>query len=99
MLLLEIAAGEKPTEVQGTGGHLSNTLVKAVQESYGMCASAILEMADARLNGDFDRSQMECVLLVGLLRVHQDRRNRLVIRDAIGLLRNLTHPVPEVIIT
>ncbi|OEL28400.1 L-type lectin-domain containing receptor kinase IX.1 [Dichanthelium oligosanthes] len=96
VLLLEIAAGVKPTKVQGTGGHLSNTLVKAVQEKYGMRASAILEMADARLNGDFDRSQMERVLRVGLLCVQQDRENRPEIRDAIFWLRNLTHPVPNV---
>jgi interleukin-1 receptor-associated kinase 1 len=63
VLLLEIATGLKPAEVQGPGGLLSNTLVNAVRESYDK--GEILQMADERLNGDFDKRQMERVLVVG----------------------------------
>lgn len=73
VLLLEVATGLKPAEVvvqqQGAGGLLSNTLISAVQESYAK--GELLQMADERLNGDFDERQMERVLLVGLLCVQQ----------------------------
>ncbi|CAN6343739.1 unnamed protein product [Urochloa humidicola] len=54
VLLLEIAAGVKPAEVQvaAGGGHLSNTLVETVRESYAR--GAVLEMADKRLEGNFN---------------------------------------------
>ncbi|RCV28834.1 hypothetical protein SETIT_5G434500v2 [Setaria italica] len=94
VLLLEIATGKRP-RVPRDDEELSlrNALVDAVRESYGK--GAVLEMADARLNGDFDERQMERVMLVGLLCVNQDRGNRLGIREAVNLLSNLRHPLPE----
>jgi interleukin-1 receptor-associated kinase 1 len=97
VLLLEVATGLKPAEVvvqqQGAGGLLSNTLISAVQESYAK--GELLQMADERLNGDFDERQMERVLLVGLLCVQQHRRDRPEIRTAVNLLSDLNYPVPQ----
>ncbi|CAL4945815.1 unnamed protein product [Urochloa decumbens] len=108
VLLLEIATGMRPRvlrdveEVGRGGGRLAsplvglpNALIDAVRGAYGK--GAVLEMADARLNGDFDGCQMERVLLVGLLCVQKDRRDRLGIREAVNLLSNPKHPLPEVI--
>ncbi|TVU11470.1 hypothetical protein EJB05_45058 [Eragrostis curvula] len=91
VLLLEVATGTKPVTLPDQEkGYPTNTLVNVVRRSYGI--GAVLEMADKRLNGDFDRAQMERVLLVGLLCVHEDRQNRPGIRDAVNLLSNLGHP-------
>lgn len=94
VLLLEIATGLMPTEVAGPGGLLSNTLISTVRESYGR--GSVLEMADRRLNGDFDEGEMERVLLVGLLCVQQDRRHRPEIRIAVNMLSNLKLPSPRI---
>lgn len=91
VLLLEVATGTRPQVRSG------NDLVNAVRESYGK--GEVLMMADTRLNDDFDRNQMERVLLVGLLCVQQDRPNRPEIRDAVYWLSNLSvhPPVPPVL--
>ncbi|CAN6361770.1 unnamed protein product [Urochloa humidicola] len=96
VLLLEIAAGVKPAEVQvaAGGGHLSNTLVETVRESYAR--GAVLEMADKRLEGNFNKSQMERVLAVGRLCVQLERQHRPSIKKAVNLLSDLSLPVPQV---
>ncbi|KAJ1276025.1 hypothetical protein BS78_05G182300 [Paspalum vaginatum] len=93
VLLLEVATGQIP-KVEALG--LPNTLVNAVRKSYSK--GAVLEMADVRLDGNFDKSQMERVLVVGLLCVQQDRLERPGIRAAVNFLSNPSHPIPEVII-
>jgi interleukin-1 receptor-associated kinase 1 len=102
VLLLEIATGLKPAEVQDPGGLLplgigKNTLVTAVRESYAK--GEVLKMADERLNGDFDEgeSEMERVLVVGLLCVQQQHRDRPEIRHAVNLLSDLSHPVAQIL--
>ncbi|CAL4897918.1 unnamed protein product [Urochloa decumbens] len=96
VLLLEIAAGVKPAEVQvaAGGGHLSNTLVETVRESYAR--GAVLEMADKRLEGNFNKSQMERVLAVGRLCIQLERQHRPSIKKAVNLLSDLSLPVPQV---
>ncbi|GJM92022.1 hypothetical protein PR202_ga08448 [Eleusine coracana subsp. coracana] len=97
LLLLEVATGKEPVVVPDQGNGLPpNTLVNAVRRSYAQ--SAVLEMADGRLNGNFDRVQMERVLLVGLLCVHEDPESRPGIKDAINMLLNVGHPVPETLV-
>ena len=61
VLLLEIATGKDPTALREQAG-LPNALVNAARASYGK--GAVLELADERLNGNYDEWQMECVLLV-----------------------------------
>jgi interleukin-1 receptor-associated kinase 1 len=94
VLLLEIAAGVKPAVQRAPPGgqHLStNTLVEAVREAYAR--GAVLDMADKRLSGNFDSSQMERVLAVGLLCVELERRHRPNIKRAVNLLSDLSLPV------
>ncbi|KAJ8466886.1 hypothetical protein OPV22_029438 [Ensete ventricosum] len=67
-------------------------LVEWVWELYGR--RTILEAADARLNGDFDETQMECLMVVGLWCAHPDSNLRPSIRQAINAL-NLETPLPE----
>ncbi|CAN6180940.1 unnamed protein product [Urochloa humidicola] len=95
VLLLEIATGLKPIEVQGSGGLLSNKLVNDVREAYDM--GELLQKADKRLNGEFDKGQMERVLVVGLLCVQEEREHRPKIRNAVNLLSDLSHPVPQIL--
>ncbi|XP_034594804.1 L-type lectin-domain containing receptor kinase IX.1 [Setaria viridis] len=92
LLLLEIAAGMKPDLVQGAArGDLSNTLVEAVRESYAR--GAVLDMADKRLKGNFNSSQMELVLAVGRLCVELERQHRPNIKRAVNLLSDLSLPL------
>ncbi|KAK3124646.1 hypothetical protein QOZ80_7BG0589860 [Eleusine coracana subsp. coracana] len=93
VLLLEIATGKTPSLLQGEEGILSNSLVDAVRESYNN--NKVREMADERLCGEFDESQMERVLVVGLLCSQRNRQDRPEIREAVNLLSNLSHPVPQ----
>uniref|UniRef100_K3XQD6 non-specific serine/threonine protein kinase n=1 Tax=Setaria italica TaxID=4555 RepID=K3XQD6_SETIT len=96
VLLLEIATGKRP-RVQRDDEELGlpNVLLNAVRESYGK--GAVLEMADARLGGDYDENRMERVMLVGLLCVHRDRRKKLSICSRISSTRylNLKLSLPE----
>ncbi|CAL9775443.1 unnamed protein product, partial [Musa acuminata subsp. burmannicoides] len=61
--------------------------------SFGIVALEIA-CADARLNGDFDETQMECLMVVGLWCAHPDYNVRPSIRQAINAL-NLETPLPE----
>lgn len=88
VLLLEVTTGKMPeATVQGAGGLLSNTLVNTARESYAN--GEVLGMADEWLNGNFDESQMERVLVVGLLCVQQQREDRQKIKNA-NLLSDLS---------
>ncbi|TVU11475.1 hypothetical protein EJB05_45063, partial [Eragrostis curvula] len=90
VLLLEVATGRKPAALMDReNGSITNALVNDVRRSYRK--GSVLKMADERLNNDFDRAQMERVLLVGLLCVNENRQKRPGIRDAINLLSNLGH--------
>jgi interleukin-1 receptor-associated kinase 1 len=94
VLLLEIATGKRPHASLDPEAGFPNSLVNAVREAYRK--GAVLEMADARLDGDFDESQMRRVLLVGLLCVQLDRKTRPEIREAIYCLKNPSHPLPQI---
>ncbi|CAD6341005.1 unnamed protein product [Miscanthus lutarioriparius] len=55
---------------------------------------AILDAADARLNGEFDDREMETVMAVGLWCAHPDRSLRPSITQAVNVLR-LEAPLPS----
>ncbi|TVU23428.1 hypothetical protein EJB05_25794, partial [Eragrostis curvula] len=93
VLLLEVATGKKPEVTIHEGRVLSNALIDVVSESD--TNGTVLELADERLNGDFDQIQMERVLSVGLLCVRRNRKDRPDIRDAVDLLSNLSRPIPQ----
>ncbi|CAL4945819.1 unnamed protein product [Urochloa decumbens] len=94
VLLLEIATGKNPAASREEVG-VQNALVSAVRDSYARSRGAVLQMADERLNGNFDEWQLERVLVVGLLCVQPGRRDRPKIRDAVYMMSNFGHPVPR----
>ncbi|KQJ85878.1 hypothetical protein BRADI_4g02201v3 [Brachypodium distachyon] len=83
VVLLEIACGRRPAVDDGDGAVIH--LVQWAWKSYG--GGAILEAADAQLDGEFDGQEMERVLVVGLWCSHPDRSMRPSIRHAVGVLR------------
>ncbi|KAF8657737.1 hypothetical protein HU200_059897 [Digitaria exilis] len=93
VVLLEIATGRRSQASLDPEKGFPNSLVSTVRESYHK--GSIVEVADPRLNGDFDESQMTRVLTVGLLCVQLDRKLRPDIREAINMLSNPSHPVPQ----
>lgn len=69
VLLLEMVCGEKPTIVDD----VENSLIMKVERFRD--ANNILEAADMRLRGPFDQ-EMKTVLELGLMCVHQNRKER-----------------------
>ncbi|XP_040385822.1 L-type lectin-domain containing receptor kinase IX.1-like [Oryza brachyantha] len=91
VLLLEVACGRRPAvPTNGDGGGVVH-LAQWVWERHG--GGAILEAADARLDGEFDGAEMERVLGVGLWCAHPDRALRPSMRQAVSALR-FQAPVP-----
>ncbi|TVU49153.1 hypothetical protein EJB05_00447, partial [Eragrostis curvula] len=90
VVLLEIACGRQPMVPKGDD---AVHLVKWVWESY-YGRGAVLDAADARLNGEFDASEMETVMVVGLWCAHPDRSLRPSIRQAVNVLRSEA-PLPS----
>uniref|UniRef100_A0ACD5WFA5 Uncharacterized protein n=1 Tax=Avena sativa TaxID=4498 RepID=A0ACD5WFA5_AVESA len=84
VVLLEIACGRQPivaAEQEEDTVHLTQWVWDLY--SRGM----ILEAADARLRGEFDAREMECVLLVGLWCSQLDLKQRPSVRQAVNVLR------------
>jgi serine/threonine protein kinase len=90
VVLLEIACGRRPL-VPRHGEDVIH-IVQWVWEWYGR--GAILDAADARLNGELDAREVETVMLVGLWCAHPDRSLRPSIRQAVNVLR-LEAPLPS----
>ncbi|KAB8518536.1 hypothetical protein FH972_025419 [Carpinus fangiana] len=86
---LEIACGRKPIKPNASEDQI--VLVEWVWELYGI--GKVLEAADPRLGGDFDESQMERLMIVGLWCSHPNRNLRPSIREAIHVL-NFEAPLP-----
>lgn len=91
VVLLEVACGRRPV-VPELEDESMVVLVQWARELYGR--GALLEAADARLDGDFDAHEMERVLVVGLWCVHPDYGFRPSIRQAMGVLQ-FEAPLPE----
>ncbi|CAA7399535.1 unnamed protein product [Spirodela intermedia] len=97
VLALEIACGRRPIDHGNKEGGVS--LVDWVWDLYGK--GAILEAADKRLGSDFDRQQMERLMVAGLCCAHPDHRQRPSMRQVTGILLfemplpNLPTEMPE----
>ncbi|KAK9938029.1 hypothetical protein M0R45_014789 [Rubus argutus] len=89
LIALEIACGRKPMDVKF--GRSRVNMVEWVWELYG--EGKVIEAADPRLSGDFDKNQMECLLIVGLWCAHPDSKIRPSIQQAIQVL-NFEVPLP-----
>lgn len=83
VVALEIACGRRPAEL--TEEASKARLVPWVWELYGK--KALLEAADWRLKGEFDKKQMEHLMVVGLWCAHPDYTHRPSIRQALNVLK------------
>ncbi|CAL2253984.1 unnamed protein product [Prunus armeniaca] len=66
-------------------------LVKWVWELYG--EGKVIQAADPKLNGEFDKKSMECLMIVGLWCAHSDYKFRPSVQQVIQAL-NLEVPLP-----
>ncbi|KAG6710005.1 L-type lectin-domain containing receptor kinase IX.1-like [Carya illinoinensis] len=89
IVALEIACGRKPSNPGAPEDQV--VLVEWVWELYGK--GEVLGVADPRLGGDFDREQMERLIVVGMWCAHPDRNLRPSIRQAIHVF-NFEAPLP-----
>ncbi|XP_037437683.1 cysteine-rich receptor-like protein kinase 25 [Triticum dicoccoides] len=92
VVLLEMACGRAPAVAVDDDDGVVIHLLQWVWESHGR--GAILEAADARLDGKFDEKEMECLMVVGLWCGHPDPALRPSIRQAMSVLR-LEVPPPS----
>ncbi|TVU49218.1 hypothetical protein EJB05_00516, partial [Eragrostis curvula] len=92
VVLLEIACGRRPMVPLPHGEDVVH-LVQWVWESY-YGRGAVLDAADERLDGEFDASEMETVMVVGLWCAHPDQSLRPSIRQAVNVLRSEA-PLPS----
>ncbi|KAJ7013244.1 L-type lectin-domain containing receptor kinase IX.1-like [Populus alba x Populus x berolinensis] len=90
IVALEIACGRKPINPKASNeDHVS--MVQWVWELYG--EGKLLEAVDPRLCGDFNKTQMERLMIVGLSCAHPDEHLRPSIRQALHVL-NFDAPLP-----
>ncbi|KAK3416655.1 hypothetical protein EUGRSUZ_H02421, partial [Eucalyptus grandis] len=89
VVVLEIGTGRKSVDPMEQS--LEMSLVEWVWHLYGR--GQIVEAMDERLQVDFVRKQVECLLVVGLWCVHPDRSLRPTVRQALQVL-NFEAAVP-----
>ncbi|WCJ18113.1 Concanavalin A-like lectin protein kinase family protein [Euphorbia peplus] len=82
IVALELACGRKPIDTSVEEDEVY--LVNWVWKLYGK--GQLLEAADSRLGGQFDRQQMERLMIVGLSSAHPDENLRPSIRQSIHVL-------------
>ncbi|TVU50403.1 hypothetical protein EJB05_01773, partial [Eragrostis curvula] len=92
VVILEVCSGRHPIMVVEGLESTSMHLVQWVWEFYGQ--GRILDATDNLLNGEFDREDMELMLVTALWCAHPDRTMRLSIRQAVNVLR-LEAPLPS----
>ncbi|KAK1322697.1 L-type lectin-domain containing receptor kinase IX.1 [Acorus calamus] len=91
VVALEIACGRRPVEPKAD----EERKVRLVEWVWGLYGQReLFEAVDERLGDDFDRAQMERLMVVGLWCAHPDFNLRPSIRQAISVL-NFEAPLPE----
>ncbi|KAF5469981.1 hypothetical protein F2P56_010535 [Juglans regia] len=90
VVALEMASGRKAVEPRAEEEEVS--LVNWGWKMYGR--ERILEVADATLNGEYEKEEMKCLITVGLWCAHPDHNSRPSIRQAIQVL-NFEAPLPS----
>ncbi|KAF7018458.1 unnamed protein product [Triticum aestivum] len=91
VVLLEIACGRRPTLTR-TDHQASTALLASVRGMYHR--NQIVDAADRRLNGEFDRLQMERLLVTGLWCAHHDPMRRPSVAQAMDVLRSADAKLP-----
>ncbi|KAG6605137.1 L-type lectin-domain containing receptor kinase IX.1, partial [Cucurbita argyrosperma subsp. sororia] len=82
VVALEIATGRMSRNAMETGSHKG--LVEWVWDLYG--SGKVLMGVDEKLQSDYDRKQMECLMIVGLWSAYPDPNLRPSIRQVIQVL-------------
>jgi serine/threonine protein kinase len=90
IVALEIACGRKPINPKASNEDRVS-MVQWVWELYG--EGKLLEAVDPRLCGDFNKTQMERLMIVGLSCAHPDEHLRPSIRQALHVL-DFDAPLP-----
>jgi serine/threonine protein kinase len=90
IVALEIACGRKPINPKASNED-QVSMVPWVWELYG--EGKLLEAVDPRLCGDFNKTQMERLMIVGLSCAHPDEHLRPSIRQSLHIL-NFDAPLP-----
>ncbi|KAE8785450.1 putative kinase CHARK [Hordeum vulgare] len=85
VVLLEIACGSPPT-LRRTDHQASAALLASVRDMYHR--NRIVDAADGKLDGEFDRLQMERLLVTGLWCAHHDPMQRPSVAQAMDVLRS-----------
>ncbi|XP_042496644.1 L-type lectin-domain containing receptor kinase IX.1-like [Macadamia integrifolia] len=83
IVALEIASGRRCVEPKAEEGQM--VLLEWVWELYGK--GKLLKAADPKFNMDFEKQQMDCLLIVGLWCAHPDYKLRPSIRQAMQVLK------------
>ncbi|KAL6202104.1 hypothetical protein ACLB2K_025815 [Fragaria x ananassa] len=89
IVALEIACGRTPIDLNMERHQIN--IVEWVWKLYG--EGSVIEAADPKLCGEFDKKQVECLMIVGLWCAHPDYIMRPSIQQAIQVL-NFEVPVP-----
>lgn len=82
VVALEMACGRKHIDLNLEENQIG--LVKWVWELYR--EGKIIEAADPKLRGDFDKKQMECLIVVGMWCAHSNNNFRPSIHEAVQVL-------------
>lgn len=86
VVVLEIITGRRPLLVLQGNKSVTMQLVQLVWELYG--DGRILDAADGRLGGAFDREEVERMMVAALWCVHPDSSQRPSIRKALNVMRS-----------
>ncbi|KAM0837145.1 hypothetical protein ACQ4PT_061856 [Festuca glaucescens] len=93
VVVLEVCCGRRPIDREdGGGGGKNVNLVDWVWRLHG--EDRLIQAADARLNGEFDREGMLRLLLVGLGCANPNCEERPAMRRVVQILNGEADPVP-----
>ncbi|WCJ34025.1 Concanavalin A-like lectin protein kinase family protein [Euphorbia peplus] len=92
VLILEVACGRRPRSRNNENEYNCN-IVDSVWEFHGK--GNIISAVDPKLDGEFQASDMECVLVLGLACCHPNPNNRPSMKSVLQVLKGET-PSPQV---
>ncbi|XP_015882460.3 L-type lectin-domain containing receptor kinase S.1 [Ziziphus jujuba] len=82
VVVLEVACGRRPIEMEAAEDEV--VLIDWVRELYGK--GKVMEAADARMRGEYDKEEMEIVLKLGLACCHPDPQRRPSMKEVVAVL-------------
>ncbi|KAF8723765.1 hypothetical protein HU200_021741 [Digitaria exilis] len=92
VVVLEVCCGRRPIDKDESGGGKNVNLVDWVWRLYG--EDRLIEAADPRLAGEFDKDEMLRLLLVGLSCANPNCEERPAMRRVVQILNREAEPAP-----